>query len=189
MLLIGRTPAASRRACIHVGDGPTITFATAPAYRGHNSGFSMTTLTSAARSTAFSAISRNFDRADCLPRHEAAEPPSPSTERYRIGRPYAVATSRAMPITDIQSGRLAVTSKSRAESTFAAATADESADTSGDEGWFASRSARSAGTGSMLSTAKPRTDIVRAISSGEAVTSTKSRSHETRIFIVIRGTA
>src|SRR5258705_3702148 len=70
--------------------------------------------------------------------------------------PYAAATSRAMPITDMQSGRFAVTSKSS--------------------------TASSAPTGSMLSTAKPRTDIVRAMSSGDAAPSPKSRSHDTRIF-------
>jgi hypothetical protein len=61
-----------------------------------------------------------------------------------------------MPKTDMQSGRFAVTSKSSTASPLP--------------------------TASMLSTAKPRTDIARASSSGEPGTSTNSRSQDTRIF-------
>src|SRR5258705_13104318 len=68
-------------------------------------------------------------------------------------------------MTHMQSGRLPVTSKSMTASAFAILLSDE----------FQSMCSRP-------STAKPRTDIVFAISSGDAVTSTKSRSHETRIF-------
>src|SRR5262245_32523427 len=69
-----------------------------------------------------------------------------------------------MPDTDMQSGRLAVISKSSTASPSAAS--------------FPS-------SGSMLSTANPRTDIVAAIDSGVPGTSTNSRSHETRIFMAL----
>jgi hypothetical protein len=55
MLLIGRTPAARRRACIQAGESPTVTSATAAAYRGQSSGFSIAVATSIC-STGFSDI-------------------------------------------------------------------------------------------------------------------------------------
>src|SRR5213075_1988568 len=86
----------------------------------------------------------------------------PRATGRRIGRPNAVAISRAMPMTDMQSGRLPVTSKSMTASARAMLPSGELQSMC-----------------SSPSTAKPRTDSILAISSGEAVTSTKSRSQET----------
>src|SRR4030095_14740835 len=72
-------------------------------------------------------------------------------------RPNAVATSRAIPLTDMQSGRLPVTSKSMTVSPSPSR--------------------------SSPSTAKPRTDIVAAISSAAAGASTHTRSQERRTFM------
>src|ERR1041385_8827816 len=155
MLLIGRTPAACSRACIQAGDAPTVTSATAPAYRGHRSASSMTTSISDL-STAFSDARRSDDPSS------SSSFDLPRATGRRIGKPNAVAISRAMPITDMQSGRLPVTSKSITASALAMLPSGELQSMC-----------------SSASTAKPRTDIVLAISSGDAVTSTKSRSQET----------
>ena len=66
---------------------------------------------------------------------------------------------RAIPMIDMQSGRFAVTSKSITASRPAVVP-----------------------TSSIPSTAKPRTDIVRAMASAESCTATNSRSHDSRTF-------
>src|ERR1044072_9291758 len=95
----------------------------------------------------------------------SSSPDFPRATGRRIGRLKAVAISRAIPMTHMQSGRLPVTSKSITASALAMRASDESQSMC-----------------SSPSTAKPRTDSVFAISSGDAVTANKSRSHETRIF-------
>ena len=50
MLLIGRISAASSRAAIHAGDGPTVTSATDAAYRGQSARASSAIVTGSASS-------------------------------------------------------------------------------------------------------------------------------------------
>src|SRR6185295_6737450 len=115
--------------------------------------------------TSMSDLSAALSDARRSDEPSSSSPDLPRATGRRIGRLKAVAISRAIPMTHMQSGRLPVTSKSMTASAFAILASDE----------FQSMCSRP-------STATPRTDIVFAISSGDAVTSTKSRSHETRIF-------
>ena len=102
-LLIGRTPAAVRRAASQAGDGPTRTSATAAAYRGQSSASSM--LTSRPSAASRLAVGPDGGRTVLIGR--------PASSRAGAARtPHAVATSRASPATLRQSGRLAVISKS-----------------------------------------------------------------------------
>src|SRR5258706_8698774 len=127
MLLIGRTPAACSRAAIQAGEVPILTSATAAANRGHSSSSSIRTLM----------------RSD-VPVGSGANRPLVSLS----GRSYAVATSRARPMTLSASGRFAVTSKSITASPPSNA--------------------------SMDATSKPRSASVLATSSADAGTSTNS---------------
>src|SRR6266487_1840133 len=97
MLLMGLTPAASRRAAIHWGAGPIVTSADAAAYRGQRPASSMVTFRRSAAPIGTGANAMVAPRA---------------VEGSVSGRSYAVDTSRARPRTLRQSGRLAVTSKS-----------------------------------------------------------------------------
>ena len=103
MLLIGRTPAAlqprlhpvGRRADRDVGD---------------RAGVARAQLGVLDDDVDVALVDGLQRRQTSRVRSTAAGPPRRGTAD--AGRPYAVATSRAMPTTDMQSGRLAVTSKS-----------------------------------------------------------------------------
>src|SRR5688572_30794934 len=116
----------------------------------------MTTSRPSLPSTAFRDIS--WSAGGAVPASPTGRASDAATAGCRIGTPNAVAISRAIPLTDMQSGRLPVTSKSI--------------------------TASSPPSRSTPSTAKPRTDMVAAISSGLTGTSTKSRSQERRTFMV-----
>src|SRR5476651_1498456 len=144
-LLIGRTPAACSRAAIQAGELPMRTSATAAANRGQSSASAIAT---AMRSEAPDGIAASATRAPAF------------ADGSVNGRLYAVATSRARPITLRPSGRFAVISKSI--------------------------TASPPPSGSIDATSKPRDASVFATSSADALTSTNSRSQDKTSFMSVR---
>ena len=106
MLLIGRTPAACSRACIQAGDGAD---RARRRRRRRSAGTAPASSIVMSMSPSRRTRRRQLDERPAGPDARAVAVDAP--DAAAAGR-YAVATSRAMPMTLRQSGRLAVTSKS-----------------------------------------------------------------------------
>ncbi len=165
MLLIGRTPAACRRSANHCGDVPSVTSATAPAYRGHSPGSSSEISRRSLRPVGSDA-SRTFAVF--------------SGDGRMRGSANAVDTSRARPRTLRQSGRFAVISKSITASPPARCSIDATSKPRSP-----SVAAISSADAVMLTNSRSHETTSR-IEPLPPIPFTKTRSHETTKDVVIK---